>query len=149
MTRDAQELLTVGRELYARLGTLGDHATRMGRSLQRSVEDYNRLIGSLESRVLVSARRMGEIGLSTDEIDEVSAVTTTPRPLTAPELLDVVADRRPELDLDLGLDVGSGLDRSRDVGVDEVAARPTTRDDVDRGRAQREGGASGRREEAS
>lgn len=100
VTRDAQELLTVGRELYARLSTLGDHATRMGRSLQRSVEDYNRLIGSLESRVLVSARRMGEIGLSTDVIEEVPAVTTTPRPLTAPELLDVVADERPELDLE-------------------------------------------------
>lgn len=101
VTRDAQELLTVGRELYARLATLGEHATRMGRSLQRSVEDYNRLVGSLESRVLVSARRMSEIGLSTDEIDEVPAVTTTPRPLTAPELLDVVADTRPELDFDV------------------------------------------------
>ncbi|WP_068400788.1 DNA recombination protein RmuC [Kribbia dieselivorans] len=101
VTRDAQELLTVGRELYARLATLGEHATRMGRSLQRSVEDYNRLVGSLESRVLVSARRMSEIGLSTDEIDEVPALTTTPRPLTAPELLDVVADTRPELDFDV------------------------------------------------
>ena len=102
VTRDAQELLTVGRELYARLGTLGEHAARMGRSLQRSVEDYNRLVGSLESRVLVSARRMGEIGLSTDTLDEVEPVTTTPRPLTAPELLDTVAaeDTRPELDLE-------------------------------------------------
>lgn len=103
VTRDAQELLTVGRELYTRLATLGEHATRMGRSLQRSVEDYNRLVGSLESRVLVSARRMHEIGLSPDEIDTVPAVTTTPRPLTAPELLDAVAveDQRPELDLGL------------------------------------------------
>ena len=102
VTRDAQELLTVGRELYSRLGTLGDHAARMGRSLHRSVEDYNRLVGSLESRVLVSARRMGEIGLSTDTLDEVEPVTTTPRPLTAPELLDTVAaeDTRPELDLE-------------------------------------------------
>ncbi|NYF97568.1 DNA recombination protein RmuC [Janibacter cremeus] len=102
VTRDARELLTVGRELYARLGILGEHATRMGRSLQRSVEDYNRLVGSLESRVLVSARRMGEIGVTTDEIDEVPAVTTTPRPLTAPELIDAVtaADARPDLDLE-------------------------------------------------
>lgn len=103
VTRDAQELLTIGRELYERLGTLGEHATRMGRSLQRSVEDYNRLVGSLESRVLVSARRMSEIGISPDELEEVAPVTTAPRPLTAPELLDTIsADHaRPELDLGL------------------------------------------------
>ena len=136
VTRDAQELLTVGRELYARLGTLGEHATRMGRSLQRSVEDYNRLVGSLESRVLVSARRMGEIGLSSDEIHEVPAVTTTPRPLTAPELLDVVADHRPELDLDLGL-----------PHPREQAAHP--REQVARSRAQEQGGRTTSREEAS
>lgn len=102
VTRDARELLALGRELYARLGTLGDHATRMGRSLQRSVEDYNRLVGSLESRVLVSARRMGEIGITTDEIKEVPPVATAPRSLSAPELLDAVAaeDARPELDVD-------------------------------------------------
>lgn len=102
VTQDARELLAIGRELYARLGTLGDHAARMGRSLQRSVEDYNRLVGSLESRVLVSARRMGEIGLSTDAIGEVPAVTTTPRPLTAPELIDAVAaeEGRPDLDVE-------------------------------------------------
>ena len=102
VTTEARELLTIGRELYARLGTLGEHATRMGRSLQRSVEDYNRLVGSLETRVLVSARRMQELGLATDELDEVDPVTVAPRPLTAPELLDAVADEdaRPELDIE-------------------------------------------------
>lgn len=102
VTSEARELLTIGRELYARLGNLGEHATRMGRSLQRSVEDYNRLVGSLESRVLVSARRMQELGLATDEIDPVAPVAVSPRPLTAPELLEAVAgeDARPELDVD-------------------------------------------------
>lgn len=111
VTKDARELLAVGRELYARLGTLGEHATRMGRSLQRSVEDYNRLVGSLESRVLVSARRMGEIGLSPDEIGEVPALTTTPRPLSAPELMDAVAaeESRPEIDPE-------GMTSPRDAG---------------------------------
>ncbi len=122
VTQDARELLAVGRELHARLGTLGEHATRMGKSLQRSVEAYNSLIGSLESRVLVSARKMGDLGITTDEIAEVPALTTTPRPLTAPELIDAVAaeDARPELDLE---------------GVD---ARATTHDDeegIRRGRA--------------
>ena len=122
VTRDARELLAIGRELYTRLGTLGEHATRMGRSLQRSVEDYNRLVGSLESRVLVSARRMGEIGLSTDPIDEVPPVTVTSRPLTAPELLDAVAadDARPELDLG-GLDAGARQGHAGDSGHEEAS----------------------------
>ena len=99
VTSEARELLSVGRELYARLATLGEHATRMGRSLQRSVDDYNRLVGSLESRVLVSARRMHELGLATDGLAEVEPVSAAPRPLTAPELLDAVAgpDARAEL----------------------------------------------------
>ena len=103
VTSEARELLSVGRELYARLATLGEHATRMGRSLQRSVDDYNRLVGSLESRVLVSARRMHELGLATDGLAEVEPVSAAPRPLTAPELLDAVAapDVRPELDVDM------------------------------------------------
>ena len=103
VTSEARELLSVGRELYARLATLGEHATRMGRSLQRSVDDYNRLVGSLESRVLVSARRMHELGLATDGLAEVEPVSVAPRPLTAPELLDAVAapDVRPELDVDM------------------------------------------------
>lgn len=103
VTSEARELLSVGRELYARLATLGEHATRMGRSLQRSVDDYNRLVGSLESRVLVSARRMHELGLATDGLAEVEPVSVAPRPLTAPELLDAVAapDVRLELDVDM------------------------------------------------
>lgn len=122
VTREAQELLAVGRELYTRLATLGDHASRMGRSLQRSVEDYNRLVGSLESRVLVSARRMGEIGLSTEAIDEVAPVTTTPRPLTAPELLDAATaeDARPELDLE-GLDGRPGPGHAGGTGREEAS----------------------------
>lgn len=118
VTGEARELLALGRELYARLGTLGEHASRMGRSLQRSVEDYNRLVGSLETRVLVSARRMQQLGLVTDAIDDVEPVTVAPRPLTAPELLETVTaeDSRADLDLDTangGWQAGTG-DRSRE-----------------------------------
>lgn len=105
LTRSAQELLDVGRELYQRLSTLGDRASAMGRSLTRSVEAYNALVGTLESRVFVSARRMTEIGLSSDELGEVEPLDASPRPLSAPELvaeLDLAAapHERPELDLE-------------------------------------------------
>jgi DNA recombination protein RmuC len=105
LTANAQLLLKLGSELYARLGTLGSHATRMGASLQKSVESYNALVGALESRVMVTARKMHEMGLAGTPLTESGPIETAPRPLTATELIaaldsDVLADlARPELDL--------------------------------------------------
>ena len=71
----------------------------MGGSLRRTVETYNALVGTLESRVLVTARRMQEFGLTEPAVPESAPVETAPRPLTAAELLDAVAadEARPEL----------------------------------------------------
>ncbi|WP_336922960.1 DNA recombination protein RmuC [Aquipuribacter sp. SD81] len=88
----ARELFEVGRELHARLGTLGGHAQRLGRDLHRSVEAYNTMVGSLETRVLVTARRMRDLGVVDDGLAELAALDAVPRPLTAPELLDGLAD---------------------------------------------------------
>lgn len=85
---NARELFAVGRELYERLGTLGGHTTSLGRTLHRAVEDYNRFVGTLERRVLVSARRIRDLDLADDEIPEVTPLDDAVRPLTAPELLD-------------------------------------------------------------
>lgn len=93
-TRAIHEL---GRDLYGRLGVLGGHLDKVGRSLKGSVEAYNRAVGSLESRVFVSARRFGELGVSGDDLAAPAPVTDVPRPLTAAELLDAVGDQRPEL----------------------------------------------------
>ncbi len=87
---NARELFEVGRELYTRLGTLGTHSTKLGRSLHRAVEDYNALIGTLERRVLVTARKMHDLDLTDQVIPEVSVVEATPRSVTAYELLDGV-----------------------------------------------------------
>lgn len=116
LTRSAQDLLELGRELYQRLSTLGERTSALGRQLTKSVESYNAMVGTLESRVFVSARRIADLGLATQAIAEVEPSSATPRPLSAPELvdegsrrsvhdeLDVAAgDRgRAELDLDLG-----------------------------------------------
>ncbi len=100
LTDHARELMELGKELYGRLATLGGHAVSMGRALQRSVESYNQLVGALESRVLVTARRMQDLDLVADRLDPVSPVHAAPRPLTAVELLEAVAeDTRPELQL--------------------------------------------------
>lgn len=85
---NARELFEVGRELYARLAMLGSHTAKLGRTLQRGVEDYNAMVGTLERRVLVTARRMNDLDLTGIVIDTPDPVETTPRTLTAVELLD-------------------------------------------------------------
>ena len=57
----AQEIHLLGRELHERLGTLAAHVDHVGRSLNAAVGHYNAAVGSLESRVLVSARRFGDL----------------------------------------------------------------------------------------
>ncbi len=74
---NARELFEVGRELYERLGTLGGHTASLGRTLHRAVEDYNRFVGTLERRVLVSARRIRELDLA-DETLPRSSPSRTP-----------------------------------------------------------------------
>jgi DNA recombination protein RmuC len=89
LSGNARELFTVGRELYARLGTLGSHTGRLGRSLQRAVEDYNAVMGTLERRVLVTARRMRDLDVTDLDLPEASVLDEVAvRPLTAVELLD-------------------------------------------------------------
>ncbi len=102
LSQSARELLDLGRELYARLGTLGGHTAKLGRSLQSSVEAYNAMVGALESRVLVTARRMRELEVVADELEVLEPVRTGPRPLTAQELIDAVTepDSRPQIVLD-------------------------------------------------
>jgi DNA recombination protein RmuC len=87
LTGSAREIFTAGRELYARLGTLGGHTTRLGKTLERAVEDYNALVGTLERRVLVTARRMHDLDLTDAELAVVEPLVVGRRSLTAPELL--------------------------------------------------------------
>ena len=98
LTANARELMQVGRELYDRLGTLGTHATRMGGALQRSVEAYNQLVGALEARVLVTARRMHDLEVVELPLPSPRPLDSAPRVLTAVELLDAVAQERDQLE---------------------------------------------------
>jgi DNA recombination protein RmuC len=95
---NAQQLYDVGRELYSRLGSLGTHSAKLGRTLHRAVEDYNALIGTLERRVLVTARRMSELDLAGAPLAEPVPLDTAPRPLTAAELVDDIMEPRDPLD---------------------------------------------------
>jgi len=67
LTENALAISRLGKELYDRLATMTAHVQELGRSLQRSVHHYNRALGALESRVLVSARKFQELGVSSKQ----------------------------------------------------------------------------------
>jgi DNA recombination protein RmuC len=86
LTENAQRISTLGKELYERLITLAEHFADLGKSLDRSVDAYNKAVGSLESRVLVSARRFKELGAGTDkEIAQVEPLDVQARRIEAGE----------------------------------------------------------------
>ena len=67
---------------------MGDHLARVGTSLGGAVTAYNKAVGSLEARVLVSARRLAELGVSAAELSTPAQVEVAARALQAPELVD-------------------------------------------------------------
>lgn len=98
LEENARELLDLGRELYERVGVLAKHTHDLGGSLRRSVEAYNLFVGSLESRVLVTAKRLHDLDVSTKPPREVSPETVTPRPLTHEALLTAALEPTAEVE---------------------------------------------------
>jgi len=88
LSENARAVFNLGRVLYERLAGLGRHVERLGKALTSTVGAYNQAVGSLESRVLVSARRLSQLGIVDADLPEPEAVTETARPLSAPEFLD-------------------------------------------------------------
>jgi DNA recombination protein RmuC len=88
LAESAQDVLDLSRELYDRLGTLGKHFDKVGRSLTSAVGAYNDAVGSIEGRVFPSARKLRELKVTEKELDQVKPVEAGVRPLTAPELVE-------------------------------------------------------------
>jgi DNA recombination protein RmuC len=93
VAKNAQEISELGRQLYDRIAKLAEHFDGVGRSLARAVQAYNGAVGTLESRVLVTARRLKDKGVTgAAEFAEPEAVDHTPRPLGAAELVGLFDD---------------------------------------------------------
>lgn len=83
LARNAQEISALGKELHDRLRNLAGHVDSVGKGLDRAVDAYNKAVGSLEGRVMVSARRFAELGAPViEEIPDLNMIETTTRNLT-------------------------------------------------------------------
>lgn len=89
LNRDAREVLEAGRELHHRLGTMTGHLAKVGRSLDSSVAAFNEAVGSLQSRVMVTARRFEDLGLTATQLDDVEQLTRRARTLDDAEIADL------------------------------------------------------------
>jgi DNA recombination protein RmuC len=86
VAKNAQEISDLGKQLYERMGILVEHITDVGRGLEKANTAYNSAVGSMEARVLPSARRFKDLGAAPGaEIPPVQPIETTPRTLTVPD----------------------------------------------------------------
>lgn len=89
LAENAQAISELGKELYGRIGKLAEYMGDIGSALEKSVKVYNTAVGSLESRVLVTARKFRDLHAAAEdaEIAAVAPIEQSPRAVTAPELL--------------------------------------------------------------
>ncbi len=90
LAKNAQEMADLGRDLYDRMGVLATHFQKVGKHLDQAVGSYNQAVGSLEGRVLPTARKFRELGAvrgDKDSLPDLEPLTLETRPLTAAELI--------------------------------------------------------------
>jgi DNA recombination protein RmuC len=97
IARNAMEISDLGRQLYDRIAKLAEHWEGVGKSLAKAVAAYNGAVGTLESRVLVTARRLKDKGVAAgEELADIEAIDETPRALGAPALTGLFDDTETE-----------------------------------------------------
>lgn len=94
MAQNARVVSDLGAELYKRLSDLAGHVDKLGGQLGRAVDCYNKAVGTLESRVLVTARKFKDLGAAPDasDLSEVVPLEQTTRALQAAELRPAITD---------------------------------------------------------
>jgi DNA recombination protein RmuC len=83
LAEQAAEIAALGKELHARLATMGGHVARVGRNLETATNAYNAMVGSLETQVMSQAKRFEALEVSgPKEIETLPMIESAPRPLT-------------------------------------------------------------------
>lgn len=122
LSASAAEVHALGRELHGRLATVGGHLSRLGAGLERAVISYNQTVRSVETRVLVTARRFADLGVTTDELPAPEPVDVMPRRPQAADFptdftsdfsRDFTADNRTDFAAERGADPGKDGDGER------------------------------------
>lgn len=86
LAENADKIKQVGEELYNRLGTFANHLQKLGRSLESSAKHYNSAVGSFDSRILPSAQKFTEMGISaTSKLQTSDQIETSVRTMAADE----------------------------------------------------------------
>ncbi|MCI0601825.1 DNA recombination protein RmuC [bacterium] len=94
IAENAQKISTLGKQLYERICTFADHFDNLRKGLDQAVESYNKMVGSLESRVLVAARKFKALDAGTDsDIIDLETIDKTTRSLDA---TDVGSEYQPD-----------------------------------------------------
>ncbi|MFB2584316.1 DNA recombination protein RmuC [Herbiconiux liukaitaii] len=86
LTQEARQLFDLSQQLYTRLGKTASHIDKLGRTIDRSVKDYNAFVGSFERQVFPTARKLGALS-SESLFPELSPIEEAPRELSGHELL--------------------------------------------------------------
>jgi DNA recombination protein RmuC len=92
LAANAQRVFELGRELHSRLATMGGHLAKLGGQLENAVKSYNSTVASMESRVLVAARRFSELKVTDEDLEPAPQISQVPRQVQAPELVASATD---------------------------------------------------------
>jgi DNA recombination protein RmuC len=87
LAENAEHIRQVGEELYGRLATFADHLGKTGKSLNSSVQHFNKAVASFDTRILPSARKFTEMGIATKKtVEGIDQIETAPRSLESDTL---------------------------------------------------------------
>ncbi len=85
IAENAEKIAAIGRELYERVDTVLESVEKTGRGLETAISAYNKMVGSIEGRMLSTLRKFKEVGVTSAELTEISNIESAPRRLAAPE----------------------------------------------------------------
>ena len=85
IAENAEKIAAIGRELYERVDTVLESVEKTGRGLETAISAYNKMVGSIEGRMLSTLRKFKDVGVTSSELTEISNIESAPRRLSAPE----------------------------------------------------------------